>query len=85
MFLAAGRPWEAPARGVPARRREPQPPSGRRSRTNTPEAQRPVVLRCQQRGVRILPLDNPDYPLALARIPDMPLGAVLHRGYRLAQ
>lgn len=33
----------------------------------------PVVLRCQKRGVRILPFDDPDYPLALARIPDMPL------------
>lgn len=65
--------WEArhsgafrQAAGAAAAQRAAQP-------DNTPEAQRPVVLRCQQRGVRILPFDDPDYPLALARIPDMPL------------
>ena len=65
--------WEArhsgafrQAAGAAAAQRAVQP-------DNTPEAQRPVVLRCQKRGVRILPFDDPDYPLALARIPDMPL------------
>jgi len=65
--------WEArhsgafrQAAGAAAAQRAAQP-------DNTPEAQRPVVLRCQKRGVRILPFDDPDYPLALARIPDMPL------------
>ena len=29
--------------------------------------------RCRALGVRILPFDDPDYPLAFSRIPDMPL------------
>ena len=30
-------------------------------------------MRCDDLGVRILPFDDPDYPLAFSRIPDMPL------------
>ena len=40
---------------------------------NTPEAFRPVLDRCQALGVEVIPFDHPDYPLALTRIPDMPL------------
>lgn len=32
-----------------------------------------LVMQCDALRVRILPFDDPDYPLALARIPDMPL------------
>ena len=38
-----------------------------------PEVFAPFVERCAQRGIRILPFDDPDYPLAFSRIPDMPL------------
>ena len=34
---------------------------------------RAFARRCAARGVRILPYDDPDYPLAFSRIPDMPL------------
>ena len=40
---------------------------------NTPEHYRAFARRCAARGIRILPYDDPDYPLALSRIPDMPL------------
>ena len=32
-----------------------------------------LVMQCDALRVRILPFDDPDYPLALTRIPDMPL------------
>ena len=32
-----------------------------------------LVMRCDALRVRILPFDDPDYPLAFSRIPDMPL------------
>ena len=38
-----------------------------------PEAFRPLARRCADLGVRVVPYDHPDYPLALTRIPDMPL------------
>lgn len=34
---------------------------------------RATAERCKKLGVRILPYDDPDYPLAFSRIPDMPL------------
>lgn len=34
---------------------------------------RTLEARCRSLGVRILPFDDPDYPLAFSRIPDMPL------------
>ena len=40
---------------------------------NTPQRYRALAARCEALGVRILPYDDPDYPLALCRIPDMPL------------
>ena len=40
---------------------------------NTPEHYRAFARRCAARGIRILPYDDPDYPLAFSRIPDMPL------------
>ena len=38
-----------------------------------PEQYHALVMRCDDLGVRILTFDDPDYPLALSRIPDMPL------------
>ena len=38
-----------------------------------PETYRPLARRCADLGVRVVPYDHPDYPLALTRIPDMPL------------
>ena len=38
-----------------------------------PEQYHGLVMRCDALGVRILPFDDPDYPLAFSRIPDMPL------------
>ena len=43
-----------------------------------PEQYHALVMRCDDLGVRILTFDDPDYPLALSRIPDMPL--VLYSG-----
>ena len=40
---------------------------------NTPAHYRAFARRCAARNVRILPYDDPDYPLAFSRIPDMPL------------
>ena len=67
------RAWEArattdfrQAAGAGAARRAVSP-------GNTPEAFRPVLDRCQALGVEVIPFDHPDYPLALTRIPDMPL------------
>ena len=40
---------------------------------NTPEHYRAFARRCAARRIRILPYDDPDYPLAFSRIPDMPL------------
>ena len=40
---------------------------------NTPWAFRTVVTQCQRLGIHILTYDHPDYPLALTRIPDLPL------------
>ncbi len=38
-----------------------------------PEAYHELVMQCDALQVRILPFDDPDYPLAFSRIPDMPL------------
>ena len=54
------------AAGAPAALRAVQP-------DNTPEHYRAFVRRCEARRIRILTYDDPDYPLALTRIPDMPL------------
>ena len=54
------------AAGVPAAQRAVQP-------DNTPEHYRAFAQRCEKRGIQILTYDDPDYPLAFSRIPDMPL------------
>ena len=56
-----------------------------RAQQLAPEQYHPLVMRCDDLGVRILPFDDPDYPLAFSRIPDMPAGALLHRRSALAQ
>ena len=40
---------------------------------NTPEHYQAFARRCAARRIRILPYDDPDYPLAFSRISDMPL------------
>ena len=40
---------------------------------NTPEHYRAFARRCAARRIRVLPYDDPDYPLAFSRISDMPL------------
>ena len=40
---------------------------------NTPWSFRPLAARCEKLGIQILTYDHPDYPLALTRIPDLPL------------
>ena len=44
-----------------------------RAQQLAPEQYHALVMRCDDLGVRILPFDDPDYPLAFSRIPDMPL------------
>ena len=72
-FGGAQEAWEAresdafrAAAGIPAAQRARLP-------GNTPEHYRAFARRCADRGIRILPYDDPDYPLAFSRIPDMPL------------
>ena len=72
-FGGAQEAWEAresdafrAAAGIPAAQRACLP-------ENTPEHYRAFARRCAARGIRILPYDDPDYPLAFSRIPDMPL------------
>ncbi len=69
----AQRAWDE--RESPAFREAAGPAAARRARQpgNEPAAFAPVLARCQALGVRVLPFDHPDYPLALTRIPDMPL------------
>ena len=45
----------------------------RRAAQLDPEQYHQLVMRCDALQVRILPFDDPDYPLAFSRIPDMPL------------
>ena len=65
--------WEE--RETAAFREAAGPAAARRARQpgSSPEAFAPVAARCRALGVRVLPYDSPDYPLALTRIPDMPL------------
>ena len=44
-----------------------------RAQQLAPEQYHPLVMRCDDLGVRILPFADPDYPLAFSRISDMPL------------
>ena len=72
-FGGAQEAWEAresdafrAAAGIPAAQRASLP-------GNTPEHYRAFARRCAARGIGLLPYDDPDYPLAFSRIPDMPL------------
>ena len=49
------------------------PAAAKRAVQLDPEQYHGLVMRCDALGVRILPFDDPDYPLAFSRIPDMPL------------
>ena len=49
------------------------PAAAKRARQLDVEAFHQLVMRCDDLGVRILTFDDPDYPLAFSRIPDMPL------------
>ena len=49
------------------------PAAAKRAVQLDPEEYHGLVMRCDALGVRILPFDDPDYPLAFSRIPDMPL------------
>lgn len=67
------RAWEArdslefrQAAGAGAARRAALPEPG-------PASFQPVLDRCRALGVRVIPCDHPSYPLALTRIPDLPL------------
>ena len=65
--------WEE--RETAAFREAAGPAAARRARQpgSSPEAFAPVAARCRALGVRVLSYDSPDYPLAMTRIPDMPL------------
>lgn len=72
-FGGAQEAWEArvtdafrQAAGIPAMQRANLP-------NNTPEFYRSIVRKCEARRIHILTYDDPDYPLAFSRIPDMPL------------
>lgn len=71
-FGGAQEAWEA--RGSMAFRQAAGAAAARRAlqAENTPAACRPLAERCAALGVRVLPYDDPDYPLAFCRIPDMP-------------
>lgn len=47
--------------------------AAKRAEQLDPEAYHALVMRCDALGVRLLTYADADYPLALARIPDMPL------------
>ena len=72
-FGGAQEAWEA--RQTETFRRAAGAPAAQRANLpdNTPLHYRAFARRCAARGIRILPYDDPDYPLEFARIPDMPL------------
>ena len=72
-FGGAQEAWEQ--RDTAAFRRAAGPGAVKRAALpdNTPEHYRAFARRCADRGIRILAYDDPDYPLAFSRIPDMPL------------
>ena len=47
--------------------------AARRAKTLDAEKYHELIMWCDDLGIRILPYDDPDYPLAFSRIPDMPL------------
>ena len=72
-FGGAQEAWEQ--RGSVAFRRAAGPGAAQRALLpdHTPEHYRAFARRCAARNIRILTYEDPDYPLALTRIPDMPL------------
>lgn len=72
-FGGAQEAWEQ--RGSDAFRRAAGPGAAQRALLpdHTPEHYRAFARRCAARNIRILTYEDPDYPLALTRIPDMPL------------
>ena len=70
-FGGAQEAWEA--RDTAEFRQAAGPAAAKRAGQLTPEQYQGLADRCRALGVRILPFDDPDYPLAFSRIPDMPL------------
>ena len=72
-FGGAQEAWEA--RGTAAFEAAAGQAAARRAclPDNTPEHYRAFARRCTARQIHILTYDDPEYPLAFSRIPDMPL------------
>ena len=70
-FGGAQEAWEA--RDTAAFRQTAGEVAFKRAKQLDPEHFRALADRCDELGVRILSYDDPDYPLAFSRIPDMPL------------
>lgn len=70
-FGGAQEAWEA--RDTQEFRQAAGLAAAKRAGQLTPEQYQGLADRCRALGVRILPFDDPDYPLAFSRIPDMPL------------
>ena len=70
-FGGAQEAWEA--RDTQEFRQAAGLAAAKRAGQLTPEQYHGLADRCRALGVRILPFDDPDYPLAFSRIPDMPL------------
>ena len=70
-FGGAQEAWEA--RDTAEFRQAAGPAAAKRAGQLVPEQFRALARRCAALRVRILPFDDPDYPLAFSRIPDMPL------------
>lgn len=72
-FGGAQEAWEE--RGSAAFRQAAGAPAAQRALLpdHTPEHYRAAAARWEKMGIRILTYDDPDYPLAFTRIPDMPL------------
>ena len=70
-FGGAQEAWEA--RDTAEFRQAAGPAAAKRAGQLVPEQFRALARRCAALWVRILPFDDPDYPLAFSRIPDMPL------------
>ena len=70
-FGGAQEAWEA--RDTAEFRQAAGPAAAKRAGQLAPEQFRALARRCAALRVCILPFDDPDYPLAFSRIPDMPL------------
>ena len=70
-FVSAQEAWEA--RETEEFRQAAGDTAFKRAAQLDAESFHTLVMQCDALGVRILPFDDPDYPLAFLRIPDMPL------------